>query len=180
MPIATDFYATKPISIGLVRPTHVDGRPLSYNRVPQYNWDKLDPSDPLNMFIETSLWKWSFSTDFRIRIEKKRLLLDLFPNNGNITTTRVGRILSAAISRPINTQYNDQGFNVQCWTFGACGNLMYGMEHMILEWMPWFRWKQDRQNKEMQLQEFHDEMLMLRDYSEKDLREYFGIMKSVE
>ncbi len=146
--------------------------PFTYRREPKYNVEKFDPIDPKNMLIELCLWKWARSQQYRSPVIKDDLMFNLFPTTGTITTTRVGRIIAAAVARPANHQFNHHGENMQGWSFKDPMDLAYGMEYMIIQWLPWHRRRRDGENTFTTLNEFRDELKFFEDQSYTDFKDY--------
>lgn len=193
MPLPSDFVLTNGEEFGLVRPrtfckkngtvsiddSHPHNKRFTYRRVPVYNLERFDPIDNRNMMAEVCLWKWAMSPEYCSPVNKDKLIMKLFPNVSDISTTRIGRILSAAIAKPINYQTIDQyGNNEQRWSFQAPGEVIYGMEYMIIQWLPWYRRKYDGPEAMRTINDFREEMKFFEEQSYDEIREYFMVGKS--
>lgn len=124
------------------RPAEADGVRLFYRQVPKYNKKKYNPRDPENMIIQVRLMRWAASEEFTNVAEKNWLTGKILPDVPMPSKTRIGRILSSALPYRCNFQRNPGpgtgGRNLQFWRWQHPLEIQYGMEYMILEWLPDF------------------------------------------
>lgn len=129
--------------LGFVRPREYRGVRLWYVDSINYDPKKYKPRDPANAFAQMRLYRWfqNLSQDSIQMIEKDRLMYLLFSDTNLVTKSRVGRILSMILQYPTNFQKNPcltTGYrNIQLWRWGHRLEVIYGLEYLMLSWIPW-------------------------------------------
>jgi len=128
--------------IGFVRPREVDGVRLWYADSHSFDPKRYNATDPLNALAQIRLYRWfvRLPESAEQMVPKDWLMGQLFPDTPLVKKERIGRILTMCLQYHPNFQRNAQkateGRNVQYWRWSHPLDVVYGLEYLMLTWLP--------------------------------------------
>lgn len=141
---------------------------------PRGNADKglFRLADPDNVYAQFRLYRYSHKRhadtrggDYSGAIEKNELMERLFWDTPSVNKVRVGRLLRLILPYEPNFQKNPAkstgGRNVMMWRWSHSLEIVYGLEHLMLQWLPKFVNADDGQCHTAE--DFAEELEIIRD-----------------
>lgn len=102
--------------------------------------------EPSNVITQIRLYRWFIklymgqkdngAAIFSGDVEKNEFVEECFWDYPNITKRRVGRLLRMVTQYQVSTQKRVSGKSMMCWRWGHPLDIAYGLEHLILTWLP--------------------------------------------
>lgn len=125
---------------------------------------------PENMITSVRLYRWAFSKDVSLTVNKNQFIYKYFRDFPDITTKRVGMILRDALNYHPHRRIR----GVNCWSFHHELEVAYGTERQILSWYEDFSAiTTDTEQPVKDMEELEDDLKAIRFMSAKEDRDVF-------
>lgn len=161
--------------IGFRRPREFAGVRLWYADHHSVDPKRYKHRDPMNAFVQIRLYRWfsALESDHAQQVVKDWLCQHLFADTPLVKKQRVGRIVQMCVQYPTNFQQNPSeatgGRNLQLWRWGHHLDMVYGLEYLMLNWVPYY-------SDVSTAEEYESELAIFRDASNSDDMEFYAYM----